>query len=97
MHWNPTSKSLRNLGEVYIEGNKGGDYLRIAHIKDNMVRLEIGHCCVVTISHEIPVEILTSLLCKATNYGDFENVELPWDDEFSQKLKAQVRKINEEE
>lgn len=97
MWWDPTAESLRNLGEIYIEGNKGGDYLRIALIKDNIVQLEIGHCCIVTISHEIPVEILTSILSKATDYGHFEDLELEWDDEFSQKLKAQVKKINEKE
>lgn len=95
MHWDPTSESLRNQGEVYIEGNKGGDYLRIAFIKDNMVRLEIGHCTVITVSHEIPVEILTSLLSEATSWGHFEDVEFDWDADFSQELRSQIKPIHQ--
>ena len=49
----------------YIEGNGGGDHLIITPTKDeNVVHIEVGHCCVVYLSASVPVEFLTAVLAE---------------------------------
>lgn len=47
---------------LYAEGNNGGNYIQVNKLNDNLLRLEVGDCCVKTIEVTITVEALTSLL-----------------------------------
>lgn len=64
------------LQKFRMSGNNGGDYFHIEEIKDGRVFLEIGHCCVVSTKHIIPIELLTAVLtqvgieCAVTNEKD---------------------------
>lgn len=59
---------LNGRQEFYLDGNKGGDYIKLRqnvwqHDYD-CVDIEVGHCCVVVLKAQVPVEFLTSLICK---------------------------------
>jgi adenosine/AMP kinase len=73
---------------IEIEGNNGGDYLKISHAGDNLVNIEVGHSCVVTVRACMPVEILTSLISR------WKEQDLPWAEDFNQKILSQVREYN---
>ena len=47
-----------------VEGNKGGNYIKIGKVAkgDNRLFLEIGDCCVVTFRGIITAEMITSFL-----------------------------------
>ena len=66
------------------EGNKGGDYLRLRLVKENLVDVEVGHCCVVTVRKRMPVEILTAII------STWQSFDLPWEDEVNDALLSQV-------
>lgn len=57
------------MREIYIDGNKGGDYVRIKQYakqeKKATMFLEVGCSCVRTVSHEVPVEFLSVLISNA--------------------------------
>lgn len=58
----------------FIEGNKGGSYVRIAATdRPDVVRLEVGHDCVVRFDREINVWAFAAILTQANEDG-FENV-----------------------
>ena len=81
---------------IYVKGNNDGDYLFIKPLKDNMLGIEIGHCCVVSVRHEIPVEVVTAILTKAS-FDDFKDGVEGWPDDFSSELKNKIRKLNPDE
>ena len=45
-----------------MEGNNGGDYIKLIQIDKDRLSLEIGNCCVIVFNHIIPVEFLTNVL-----------------------------------
>lgn len=80
-----------------IEGNNGGDYLEISSAGNNLVLLEVGHCCVVTIRHIVPVEFITAVLARAVlehNTIQGAITALPWAGVFTEKLAAQVKAVD---
>lgn len=82
-----------------IEGNNGGDYLEISPASDNLVLLEVGHCCVVTIQHIVPVEFITAVLARAVlehNTVQGAITALPWGQtgDFTAQLAAQVKVVD---
>ena len=85
------------LDFVYLEGNKGGDFIKLSKVKDNILRLETAHCCVYNFSHEMPVEVLTSLLSDLSLYFEDEDKlfkKLGWNKEYKDILINQVKKID---
>lgn len=49
------------------EGNNGGDFIEVSSVfkdeRDNeMIHLQVGHCCVYTINCVLPVSLLTKML-----------------------------------
>ncbi len=95
--WNRRIREEAKLDKVYIEGNKGGDFLKITKIKDNLLRIESAHCCLYNFNHEMPVEVLTSLLSDIHISFNNENEllkKLDWRKEYGYDLLRQIRKIN---
>ena len=95
--WNTRPEEKYN--KIYVEGNKGGDFIKIEHIKDNLIKLEAGHCCVYTFNHEIPVEILASFLAKISYALEDEKTllkELGWDSnsKYNYDLLKQIKSLN---
>jgi len=85
------------LDFIYLEGNKGGDFIKISKVEDNILRLESAHCCVYNFSHEMPVEVLTSLLSDLSLYFEDEDKlfkKLGWNKEYKDILINQVKKID---
>lgn len=79
---------------IRIEGNNGGDYLEIKPLEGNLVRLEVGHCCVVTIEHIVPVEFITAMLTDAVlKHGSIQNAiqAISWPKDFTEQLATQVQ------
>lgn len=92
------SKTYSDPVPFYAEGNKGGDYLKITKLKDNLVELEIGHCCVVSLHKIVPVEFLTGTLTNIEIYdGGVENAieKIGWDRVFTTGLCSQVMELKE--
>lgn len=83
-----------------IEGNNGGDYFEIEPIKDNLVRLRIGHCCVVSIDHIVPVEFITATLTESILRHDTVQDAIraiAWSEDFTNKLADQVHSVRDTE
>ena len=79
---------------MYLEGNNGADYIKIQELADGQLALEVGHCCVITLKHIIPVEWLSAVLSEAvidTN-GDIGQCldVINWPDDFKQELKRRI-------
>lgn len=74
------------------EGNSGGDYIVIEKLKDGMAYIEIGHCCVMTVSKIVPVEVLTSILSKIFFEGNpkVEDI-IGWSGEFKKQLLEKIK------
>ena len=45
-----------------MEGNNGADYIEIIQVSETEIELSVGHCCVNTFSHKVPIEFLTNVL-----------------------------------
>lgn len=74
---------------MVIEGNNGGDYINIQPVGDNLVRLEVGHCCVVSFSGIIPVEILTTMISDSAHTKFTKELAL-WPKAFGDELMRQI-------
>lgn len=78
--------------EFYAEGNRGGDYLKILFTQgsDELV-VEVGHQCVISISHRIPVAVLTTVL---TDWRD-RGMKLPevWSEELTKQLEDRIKPL----
>ena len=83
--------------EIYLEGNKGGDYFQLKHVDgEDTVELEVGHCCVKSINHKVPVEFLTSALTEISlEYGIRGFLKKYWGEENFKKMKLhnKIRKL----
>ena len=86
-----------------MEGNKGGDYLYLEQISDNMLSIEVGNCCVTSIHHIIPIEFLTALLVEVGMEAapdthqdiciEMAKKYLRWDNKYKQQLINKIRPI----
>jgi len=77
-------------------GNKDGNYVHMVKHEsndpdDDLVDIEIGHCCVVTQCIRIPVTILSQLLTTALD--DFDPTKTGWPKEYQDKLVGMTQKI----
>lgn len=82
---------------MHIEGNNGGDFLEIEPLGDNMVRLEIGNCCVRTIVARVPVEFITATLTQAVlkhNGLRPAIMALDWPEDFKTRLAEMVVELD---
>lgn len=88
-------KNQRFHGVIDVDGNKGGDVLRIQDNCDGTVHLWSGHCCVVTIDKTVPVEFITAILSQVMrdHNNDIDAIidSFDWCDEFKTELKMKVR------
>jgi hypothetical protein len=61
-------KGVKSMKEFFLTGNNDGDYIQIKQYKnqekDNTCFLEVGHCCVVILQHQVPVEFVTNVIYK---------------------------------
>ncbi len=95
--WNKRPKE--KYDKIFVEGNNSGDFIKMEHVKNNLIRLEIGHCCVYAFNHELPVEILASFLAKISYALEDEKTllrELGWssNSEYNYKLLKQIKNLN---
>jgi len=82
---------------LYTEGNNGADFLDIEKLNDNLVRLRVGNCCVVTVNHVVPVELITHTLTELFLEHDdsaFANWHAGWPDEFVLQLREQIERFS---
>ena len=88
-------KQERFHGIIDVDGNKGGDVLRIEDHGDGTVHLWSGHCCVVTINKTVPIEFITAILSQVMLEHDNDvNAIIDsfnWCDEFKAELKKKVK------
>ena len=81
------------------EGNKGGDYFLIEKIEDgkddDIVNIEIGHCCVVYVDIQLPVAVLTALIGEYLQHeddvADLFNKKIHWSKEYMKELTDQIK------
>jgi hypothetical protein len=81
-----------------IEGNHGGDFLEIEPLGGNLIRLEVGHCCVQTIDAIVPIEFITAVLSEIALRGQIGDTPIQdairaisWPRDFVEDLAAQVK------
>lgn len=85
----PKREALEQMFEV--QGNGGGNYLKIGKFKDgdNRLFVEIGDCCVVIFRGIITVEVFTNFLTQASfeKNGLLETMrsKIAWDEEVNEK------------
>lgn len=78
---------------IHIEGNNGADYLTIIPLGGNLLQIEVGHCCVVTLIKIVPVEFLTALITNSIEaFGIEEIINQLWG-KYGPVLCAQVKDI----
>ena len=80
------------------EGNNGGDILEITKLDAGLLLLKLGHNCVFSINHIVPVEFITAILAKAVLDADgVENAmkTADWPDGYLDKLVAKIQKVQQ--
>jgi hypothetical protein len=85
-----------NTDRFYIEGNNGGDYLLLEKTDENdIVFLDIGHCCVHTLRIKVPVAVLTLMFTEIFSEEDLQEfVRNNWPTPYGEELaKRIVREI----
>jgi len=79
------------MKNIYLEGNNGGDYIKIAQTKEqekiSCCNIEIGHCCVLLLNAQVPIEFITSL---------FANFVLMNKEGFSRSMQDKLSDFAEE-
>lgn len=50
------------FGQVCVEGNNGGNFVKIEQLSENTLHLEVGDCCVITINEVLTAEALSGFL-----------------------------------
>lgn len=79
------------MNSIYIEGNRGGNYVDIEKLDDNRIRLKIGDCCVHTIDVIITAEVFSNFLTQMilqsnTNLIEVAKEFLAWDEETNEEF-----------
>lgn len=84
-------------GDVFAEGNNGGDFIKIEHLEDGRLYLSVGSCCVMVLDNIVPVEFLTGVLDKVMleHNGDINSVvdSFGWNQSYKDELKKKISKI----
>ena len=78
---------------LQVEGNQGGDFLEIVPLNDNLIKLRVGNCCVVTVNYVVPIELITSTLTKLFikhAQDGFAEWEPGWPEDFTEQLREQI-------
>lgn len=93
---------MKNI-QLVLDGNSGGDRIELSiaggtvwspregclSVEDALLRLTVGHCCVIDIDAVVPVEFLTGILSKVvTEQGGIEGAIrwIGWSGDFTQGL-----------
>jgi DNA-binding protein YbaB len=84
----------KKFKQVAMEGNKGGDYLYINTDTDNdVLDIEVGHCCIHVFDASVPVELVTALFNDMMiRFGTPEKFiqSRGWPQEFKDELIAKI-------
>lgn len=91
--------------ELYLEGNKGGDYIRITQNEEqkdkNLCYLEVGSCCVKTIESVVPIEFITMALTKCVLQSEYRDlpdivrdVMKGWPEVFVEERVSHIRRYS---
>lgn len=84
--------------DLEVDGNNGGDIIRIHDNKDGTLHIWNGSCCVLGMNMIVPVEFLTGLIQKSLiEQGGVKGVieQFNWDREFKDTLIKKVRTYHE--
>ena len=98
------------MKDIHLEGNNGGDYIRITQTKEqnemSCCSVEVGHCCVVTMNHQVPVEFITSLFTQFMftgkdgfsrksddNLADFAKEVMEYSGDFTSERASRIKKL----
>ena len=98
------------MKDIHLEGNNGGDYIRITQTreqeKNSCCTVEVGHCCVVTMDHQVPVEFVTSLFTSfmltnkegfsrkaEDNLADFAKEVMVYNSDFTSERASRIKKL----
>lgn len=58
------------VGHIFVEGNRGGSFVEFtASEAPEMIDVEVGHSCVITVRETIPVTWLAAILTHAKDVG----------------------------
>lgn len=92
-----TRKHKVDNPRISAEGNNGGDILEIELLGDNLIRLELGHCCIKTVNHIVPVEFVTAVLTQAIiQAGGIEQAmrSIQWSPDYVERLVNQIKDVS---
>lgn len=85
-------KNITIQRDISIEGNNGGNYLKIKQLDDNRILIEYGDCCIHMGNHIITAEVFTSFLTSVCLINNSLNLAtalkpyLRWDEEYNSKV-----------
>lgn len=92
-------KQLKRLGadknHIYIDGNKGGDFVEITKLTDDTIYLNSACSCVSTVDCVVPNEFLSMLLAECLiKHGSVENFIMQTDyaDEYKVELMGKIKR-----
>lgn len=89
---------MKRKQKIYLEGNNGGDYLKIEQKEGEMMLLEVGSCCVASIAKTLPVQVVTAALTEwiLKHNNDIEQAikSQGWKPEYAEQLIKLVKEAN---
>jgi hypothetical protein len=89
-------KKWQDVKRFYSEANNGGNYLLIEEAEqDGWVHVEIGHCCTISVSKLLPIELITAVFTELTDVELSAGImNALWDTEYGKSLAKRIRDIN---
>jgi hypothetical protein len=86
------------MNTIYIEGNKGANFIRITQIDNNNIELQIGDCCVHTIHCIISAEALSNLLTTImydndSSFGELLSNKLNFDEPYKSEILYKYKEL----
>lgn len=85
-----------DLQTVSRYGNKGGDHIILRETRDDdLLKLEVGHCCVVEFRGIVPVEFVTATLANALHEWRSGTLKLGWKPEYEREILDKIKPLFE--
>jgi len=96
---NGIQKIISQKREIFVEGNNGGNHIKITQLDNHKLYLEVGHCCTIPISVELTAEAFSSLLVgilfeKNKDFLEIVRDYMEWDKKTNEEFFKGCKKIN---
>lgn len=69
-------RAIKTQDSLEVSGNNGGSYVKITTDEENIVLLEVGHDCIMTMKRKVLVTDLARVLTDAQDSLEFEHGDM---------------------